>query len=192
MTKQPLRLVKCLIFLNTVACTGIANARTQYPKTCEITSNSIAKIKLGNSLNQVKAIYPNAQLARATDGDGVALITIKIGGEDLAVLYAGESDPNEKINLSKKIEQIETFNPACKTKSGIHPKASLKKSADLLGGVALIRMSEIEGRQYVEFKKPSNNITYRINYCGDFANDSMRVTNNYLSSCTLLSIAISR
>ena len=192
MFKTPCKLLKLTLILNLCGCAGIASANTGFPKTCEIAPDSIARIKLGSSLNQVKAIYPSAKLTRTFDGDGVALVSVKVGNQDLAILYAGESDPNEKINFSNKIEQIETFNPVCKTKFGIHPKLTLEKSAHLQGGVTRIRMSEIEGRQYVTFKKLSGSFNYKINYCGDFSNDSMRETTKYLPDCTILSISISR
>lgn len=190
MLKKQLTLLKVVIIFSFYADT--ASAEALFPKACDITPSSIAKIKLGTSLNQVKVIYPNAKLARVTDGDGVALVSVTVGNQDLAVVYAGEGDASEKINFSNKIEAIETFNPLCKTKLGIRPKSMLKKAAHSLGGIDNIRMSEIEGRQYVKFKKHSGNLTYRINYCGDFANDTMRETSNYLPNCNILSIAIAR
>ena len=190
MLKKPFNLLKLAFILNCFFYAGVASADVIFPKSCEITPNSIAKIRLGTSLHQIKAIYPNAKLARVTDGDGVALVSVTVGNQDLAVLYAGEEDASEKINFSKKIQAIETFNSMCKTKLSISPKSALKKAAKLLGGIEQIRMSEIEGRQYVKFKKQSGNLIYRINYCGDFANDSMRETNKYLPDCVILSIAI--
>ena len=183
-------MLKLMVFLSFIFYARIPNANELFPKSCNITTNAIAKIRLGTSLNHVKITYPSAKFARVVDGDGVALVSISISNQNLAVVYAGEEDASEKINFSKKIEVIETFNPACKTKFGIHPKTALKKAEHLLGGIQNIRMSEIEGRQYVDFKKRSSNLTYRINYCGDFANDTMRKTNKYLADCTILSIAV--
>ena len=192
MNKIQFKFLKLMVIFNFILYAGTSNAEALFPKTCEITANSIAKIKLGSSLNQIKAIYPKAKLARVVDGDGVALVSVTVSNQQLAVMYAGEGEPNDKINYTKKIEVIETFNPTCKTKVGVHPKASVKQSSDLLGGIEQIRMSEIEGRQYVKFKNSSGIFIYKINYCGDFANDSMRQTNKYLPDCTILSIAISK
>ena len=190
MLKKQFKFLKLIIIFSFCIYAGTTSAEALFPKACDITPSSIAKIRLGTSLNQIKVIYPKVKLARVTDGDGVALVSVTVGNQDLAVIYAGEYDASEKINFSKKIEAIETFNPICKTKLGIQPKTSLKKAAHLLGGIENIRMSEIEGRQYVKFKKQSGDLTYRINYCGDFANDTMRETNKYLADCVILSIAI--
>ena len=192
MHKIQFKFLKLFIIFSFILHAGITNAEALFPKTCEVTPDSIANIKLGSTLDQVKIIYPNAKLARAIDGDGVALVSLKQNNQDIAIFYAGESDASEKINFSKKIEVIETFSRVCKTKFGIRPKMALKKAAYLLGGIESIRMSEIEGRQYVKFKNSSGSFIYKINYCGDFANDSMRQTNKYLPDCTILSIAISK
>ncbi len=192
MHKIQFNLLRSVFILNLFFYAGFASAGALFPKTCEITLNSIGKIRLGTSLNQLKATYPNAKLTRVTDGDGVALISVTISNQDLVFLYAGESDASEKINFSNKIEQIETFNSTCKTKLGIHPKMALKKVASLLGNIESIRMSEIEGRQFVRFKRQSDKLIYRINYCGNFANDNMRETNKYLPDCAILSIAITQ
>ena len=183
-------LLRLIIFLNFIFYACISNAGKNLPLACEITPISIAKIKLGIRLNQIKTIYPSAKLERTSDGEGLALVSLTVGNQDLAVIYAGEDTPDDSIDLSSKVEFIETFNPVCKTKLGIHPGTTVKKAEKLLGGVDKITLSEIESRQYVDFKKQSKNYSYRIDYCGDFKNGA-RETKKYQLSCKIFSIAIS-
>ena len=182
--------MKLIIILNFIFYTSFSSAGEALPLTCEITSDSIAKVKLGSRLNQIQIIYPNAKLTRTEDGEGVALVSFAVGNQELAVIYAGEENINASINLSNKIESIETFNPICKSTLGIHPGITVKKAAKLLDGVNIITLSEIESRQYVDFKKQSKNYAYRIDYCGEFKNDA-KETKKYKLSCKIFSIIIS-
>jgi hypothetical protein len=185
-----LSLLKYAIILNVVLITSFSHATELKPHTCKITPNSIAKIKLGTCLNQIKLIYPNSILTRSTDGDGMALVSLKVGKQDLGVIYAGEEDPNSKVNLSKKIEYIETLNPRCQSTLGIHSGMLVENAAKLLGGIDEITLSEIESRQYVSFKKQPKQFIHRIDYCGEFKNDE-RITKKYQLGCKIFSIAIS-
>ena len=182
-------MLKLIIFINFIFYSTCIQAAKVAPLSCEITSYSIAKIKLNTHLNQIKTIYPNAKLTRTTDGDGAALVLVTVNKQELAIVYANEDNADAPIQLSNKIEAIETFNSACKAKFDIAPGTSVKKAALLLGGIKDIMLSEIESRQYMEFNKQPKNLIFRIDYCGNFKNDA-RHTKKYLQSCKILSIGV--
>lgn len=140
-------------------------------------------------LIEIHEVYPTAKLTRTRDGDGVALVAVIINKEDFAIIYAGEDNPYSKINLSKPVEFIETFNSSCSTKDGIRPGIQLVQAEKKLGKIKEIVQSEIEARQYATFKKTPQKVIFRIDYCGDFKND-MRRTTKYLLGCKILSIGV--
>ena len=184
-------MLKVIIILNFIFYAAASNAAEPLPLACEITSDSIAKIKLDTRLNQIKRIYPSAKLSRTSDGDGVALVLLTVNKQELAIVYANEDDPDAPIDLSNKIEAIETFNSSCKTRLGVRPGTTVKKAASLLGGIKDIMLSEIESRQFIVFKKQFENLIFRIDYCGNFKNDA-RHTKKYQQGCKILSIGVSK
>ncbi len=183
-------MLKHIIILNFVFYAAVSNAAEPLPFSCKITSDSIAKIKLNTRLNQIKTIYPSVKLTRTSDGDGAALVLVTVNKQELAIIYANEDDPDAPIDRSNKIEAIETFNSACKSRLHISPRTTVKKAASLLGGIENIMLSEIESRQYIKFKEQPKNLIYRIDYCGNFKNDA-RDTKKYLQGCKILSIGVS-
>lgn len=60
------------------------------------------------TLDEAKAALPAAVLTRTSDGEGVALVEVKLGDEQLMVLYAGEEDPAAPVDMKKRIKNIET------------------------------------------------------------------------------------
>ena len=184
-------MLKLIVILNFIFYVAVSNATERLPFSCEITSDSIAKIKLDTRLNQIKTIYPNAKLTRTSDGDGAALVLLTVNKQELAIIYANEDDPYAPIELSNEIEAIETFHPTCKAKLGIAPRTTVKKAASLLGGIQDIMQSEIESREFIKFNKQPKNLIYRIDYCGNFKNDA-RHTKKYLNGCKILSIGVSK
>ena len=184
-------LLKLIIILNFIFYAAVSNAAELLPFSCEINSDSIAKIKLDTRLNQIKKIYPTAKLTRTSDGDGAALVLLTVNNQELAIIYANEDNPDAPIDLSNKIEAIVTFNFACKSKFGIGPGTTVKKAASLLGGIEDIMLSEIESREFIEFKKQPKNLIYQIDYCGNFKND-IRHTKKYQQGCKILSIGVSK
>ena len=47
------------------------------PLDCQIQTNGIAEISLGNNLHAVQQRYPQAKITRSSDGDGAALVSCK-------------------------------------------------------------------------------------------------------------------
>ena len=186
---EKIKTLQKLLTLACFLCSSLSFANENSPLTCVITPNSVGKIKLGMRLKDIKLVYPNAKLTRTTDGDGVALIAITVNKEDLAIVYAGEENPGIPIQYSKQIEFIETLNPICRTKNGIRPSMSISAAEKILGKVTEITESEIEARQYIRFKNSTNNLNYRIDYCGKFK-EGERHTTKYEVGCKLLALSI--
>ena len=130
---------------------------------CLIQKDSIAGIKLGQSLKQVKQKFPKAKLERTSDADGVAYVAITLS-KDVLVFASqdGDDDPDAPIKLHKKIDSLSTNSPACHTASGVHPGMKIKDAEAKLGKVKKIIMSEIEAREYVTFARQPKHFTFEV------------------------------
>ena len=106
------------------------------------------------------------------------------------VLFAGEEDPSKPINWSQKISSMETFSPSYSTSLGVHPGSLVAETEKQHGKVVRIIESEIESRQFVEFKNQPRGMTFRIDYSGIFKK-GQRETVNYRPDAKILSITIS-
>lgn len=162
---------------------GIAQAA------CVIGDKSIGGVKIGSKVSEIKKVLPNATLKRAFDAEGIALISVRVKGKELMQVYAGEDDPDSKINLSKKIEFIETFNPSCKTADGMGAGVLTSVAAKKWGGVKHITKSEIESREYIEFKRPPKRWTVRIDYSGIYKAGA-NTTTQYKKNSKLLAFSV--
>ena len=141
-----------------------------------ITASGIGPIKLGATLDEARKSFPTATFERSSDGDGVALVDVKLGKEDLMTLYAEEVDSEAPIDWSKKITTIETFGAFCNTENGIHPGSGVLDVEKILGKTKEIKKSEIESREYIEFENQPKIITFRLDYTGIFKGDAMKTT----------------
>ena len=94
---------------------GIAQAQQNYL----ITKNSVGNVRLGMTVAQARKALKGFNLRRVSDGDGVALIQVRKNGKDVMHLFAGEENPEAKINEKAKIEFIEVFDGTYK-KCGRH------------------------------------------------------------------------
>ena len=129
---------------------------------CLIQKDSIAGIKLGQNLKQVKQKFPKAKMERTSD-DGVALVAITLSKDVLVFAFQdGEEDPDAPIKLHKKIDFLITNSPACHTASGVHPGMKIKDAEAKLGKVKQIIMSEIESREYAIFTRHPKHFEFRM------------------------------
>ena len=129
---------------------------------CLIQKDSIAGIKLGQSLKQVKQKFPKAKMERTSD-DGVALVAITLSKDVMVIAFqGGGDDPDSPIKLHKKIDSLETYSPACHTASGVHPGMKIKDAEAKLGKVKKIIMSEIESREYAIFTRHPKHFDFRM------------------------------
>ena len=129
---------------------------------CLIEKDSIAGIKLGQNLKQVKQKFPKAKMERTSD-DGVALVAITLS-KDILVFASqdGEEDPDAPIKFHKKIDFLETDSPACHTASGVHPGMKIKDAEAKLGKVKEVHLSAIESREYAIFTRHPQHFEFRM------------------------------
>jgi len=158
---------------------------------CAIDSNGIGGILLGMSLGNARGVIPGARLERTSDGDGAALVAVKVDTTDLLTVHAGEDDASTPIDWTKAISFIETFHPSCSTATSIRPGALVADVQGTLGPVVRIVESEIESRQYITFERQPVWMTLRLDYTGIFPAGS-RETTAFKPEARLLSISIAR
>ncbi len=157
-----------------------------------ITATSIGPVKLGMRLHEAKNALPaTAKFARTENAEGLALISVEIGNEDLMILYAGEEHFDSPIDWSRRIENIETFDPECHTAEGVHPYSLVRDIEKVYGKTKRIMVSEIESREYIDFEKQPKHFLIRSDYIGIFPTDNSRITTKFKPEGAILSIAIS-
>ena len=130
---------------------------------CLIQKDSIAGIKLGQNLKQVKHKFPKAKMERESDPEGVAYVAITLSKDVMVITHQdGDDDPDAPIKLHKKIDSLETYSPACHTASGVHPGMKIKDAEAKLGKVKKIIMSAIEAREYAIFTRHPKHFEFRM------------------------------
>ncbi len=159
--------------------------------TCLITGTAIGPLQLGVSLDEAQRLMPQASFTRTSDGEGVALVDVAVDGASLAVLYAGEEDPEKPLDLTRPIEFLETFNPACATGEGIHPGSTVEAAEAAYGAAGSIRRSEIESREYIQFEHPPAGLQFRLDYSGEFAEGESQ-TRRHAPGAKIFSISVSK
>ena len=133
---------------------------------------------------------PEAVFSRTSDGEGVALVEVKLGSEQLMVLYAGEEDPASPVDMKRKVKHIETFNSGCNTLNEVHPGMLVSDAEKILGKTTGITKSEIEQREFLHLEKQPAWLTMRIDNTGIFDGNSSETT-RFAPTAKILSIAIS-
>jgi len=156
---------------------------------CTIIENGIGPVKLGMTLFEAKRAFPNAIFSRGSDGEGVALVNVSTKESQVMVLFADEEDRNKPINWSKRISSIETYSPNCSTSLGVRPGGLVAEAEKQYGKVLKIIMSEIEARQFVEFKNQPRGMIFRIDYSGIFA-EGQSETLRYRPDAKIYSITL--
>ncbi len=136
---------------------GIAQAQPKYL----ITNNSAGNVRLGMTVDQARKALKGFSLRRTSDGDGKALIEVGKNGKAVMDLYAGEEDPDAKIDEKAKIEFIEVWDANYITSGGIRPKMLVKNAETILGKIERVFMSEIEAREFVIFKRKPKGLLFR-------------------------------
>jgi len=150
---------------NRIICAQAHNAGALYA----ITENGIGPVKLGMTLLEAKRAFPKATFSRGSDGEGVALVNVSTKESQVMVLHAGEEDKSKPINWSRRISSIETFSSNSSTSLGVRPGGLVAEAEKQYGKVLKIIMSEIEARQFAEFKNQPRGMIFRIDYSGVFS-----------------------
>lgn len=159
-----------------------------------ITHKSVGAVQLGMTVAQARKALRGFTLKRTSDGEGVALIAAVRGKETVMTFYAGEEDPDARINERAKIEFIEVWDASYKTADGVHAKMSLREAEDKYGKVTEIMLSEIESREFATFIKMPKGIMFRLmnnNGMAGIYSDNGRTSMSYSPSSYIFSISIS-
>ena len=191
-----------LIALVFVCCSAVANAaETSTPgeksagkvasaEECLVRTTGVGRVALGMTIAEAMAMYPAAKFVRTSDGDGIALVAMRVENEELMQLFANEQNPDTPIDPARKIVFIETFNPRCRTRDGLYPGLAVASAEQVAGKTVRITRSEIESREYIQFANHPQGITLRIDYSGIFA-PGTSATTQYQKGAKLFSLAIS-
>jgi hypothetical protein len=156
---------------------------------CAITENGIGPIKLGMTLLEAKRVFPKATFSRGSDGEGLAKVNVSTKEFRVMVLFAGEHDKDKPINWSKRISSIEAFSSSCSTRLGVRPGSLVAETEKRYGKVLKIVKSEIESRQFAEFRNQPRGMIFRIDYSGIFTAGQTE-TVRYHPDAKIYSIAI--
>lgn len=156
--------------------------------TCKITHQSVDAIQLGMKVKTL-ARLPNIEIKRIFDGDGIPLIEVYKNKIAFAVIYAGEENPEQKMNLNQRIISIETFNKNCFMENGIHPGMPLKELTNILGADINIQQYEIEQREYIQSSVIEDNMFIRVDGAGIYQ-ETQTVTSKIHFDATVVSIGV--
>lgn len=173
------------------AIAGIAVSKDAGDAPCTVTAHAIGPLRLGMTLAAAQQAMPQARFNRTSDGEGVALVDVAMGGESLAVAYAGEEDAEKPLDTTRVLEHLETFSATCATPEGIRPGSTVEEAEAAYGPLLAIRRSEIESREYVEFTRQPPGLQFRLDYSGEFAEGRSEST-RHAPGAKILSIAVSR
>ena len=155
-----------------------------------ISKSGMGGIRLEMTLDEARRALPVARFARASDGDGAALVEVTIGPAESMILRAEEDDPRAAIDWSKRIKTIETFSQAFHTVEGVRPGSLVRDAETVFGKTTEIRKSEIESREYIFFETQPAYLTFRLDYTGIFSAGT-RKTREFEPRAKILSIAVS-
>ncbi len=165
------------------------------PANFSITKTSAGDIRLGTTIAQARSAMKGMTFERTSDGEGVALISVKQGDVQLMTLYADEADPQSPIDETARIINIEVWDPRFKTANGIHPNMKLVDLEKILGKVKKIIRSEIESREYAEFATKTDDFTFRLmgpnSNAGIYPKDT-RETTRYVANSYIYTISIAQ
>ena len=154
-----------------------------------ITSEGMAGLTLGTTLEQTRRTLKGVLFERTSDGDGAALVTVTLPGGHHVVLFANEEDPDTSIDWTRRIAVIEAFEPAFATAEGVRVGMLVTDVAARFGPVREIVKSEIESREYVTFERQPKAFRFRLDYSGQF--DGSNRTTKHRADAKIFSIAVS-
>jgi hypothetical protein len=127
-----------------------------------VTGSAAGPVRLGMTVANVRTVMPGVILERTQDGEGLALISVRRGEDELMTLYAGEDDPETDVDEKRKVEFIQVWDPIFVTAEGVHAEMPLSEAERHLGRLTEVVLSEIEMREFAEFTKKTPGIQYRV------------------------------
>lgn len=120
---------------------------------CLVSAQGIGGVRLGMSTAEVQHRWPQAEISRRRDAEGVALIRIRLSPQVVIDAFANEEDPEDPINRAAKFTWLSTMSPACRTAGGVQPGMRLRQAAQKLGTLKKMTLTEIEMREFAEFAR---------------------------------------
>ena len=129
---------------------------------CLVTDSAIGKLKLGMTVGEAKTAWPEAAFSRTSDGEGVALIDVSVGGDQMVIAYAGEENAEAAVDSTKPFTNLETFSDKCGTANGVRPGMAVSDAEKIMGKTRSVATSEIESREYIEFERQPVWMTIRL------------------------------
>ncbi|HEX6280154.1 MAG TPA: hypothetical protein VFZ49_09105 [Pyrinomonadaceae bacterium] len=182
-------MTKRTIILSTISFLYLASVSVNAQANL-ITPNSAGKVKLGMTIAEVRKAVAPMKLSRTSDGEGVALIAVKQGKNEVMTIYANEEDRDAPIDNKAKVDQIWVWSKAYKTANGVHPGMLVSKAENILGPVKEIMRSEIESREFADFTNQPDGLSLRLDIgSGDFPAGSSTTT-KYTPSAKIFSIEV--
>ncbi len=165
------------------------------PANYSITKTSAGDIRLGTTIAEARSAMKGMTFERTSDGEGVALVSVKQGDVQLMTLFADEYEPQRPIDETARIINIEVWDQRFKTAAGIHPNMKLVDVEKILGKVTKIITSEIEAREYADFTAKSDGFIYRLmgpdSNAGIYA-EGKRETTRYVANAYIYTISIAQ
>ena len=181
-----------LIAALTLFLSAVSNAQSKSSNNL-ITSDSAGAVRLGMTVAQAGKTLKGMTLERATDGEGIALIAVKKGDKTLMTFYAGEENPESKIDEKAKIEQIEVWDKSYRTAKGVYVGMLVSNVEKKYGKVRQIILSELESREYAAFVNHPKGMDFRLmndnSTAGVYAN-RQTTTTKYAKNTYLFSILV--
>lgn len=153
------RIVFCALFIVLFAAGSVSiNAQ----QTNLITGNSAGNVRIGMTVGESRTALRGFSFSRASDGEGIALVEIKLRNQTQMTLYAGEFDANAAIDNAAKIEFIEVWGRNYRTAEGVFPGMRIQEAEREYGQILSIMRSEIEAREFGRFTKQPTGMDFRL------------------------------
>lgn len=195
----PFRVLPALmvaLLLSMPACTpaggGGPKRRADGPSpvdTLLMTAEGVGRVKIGMTLEEARRVSPGARFERTSDGEGIALVTMTLGGGARLMLYADERDARAPIAFERRVEFIEVSDSVFHTADGTRPGALVADVAAKYGHVRMILRSEIEQREFLECEGQPDWLTLRLGP-GAIYPEGDRATTLFAPETRILSMSV--
>jgi hypothetical protein len=147
-----------------------------------MTADGVGRVKIGMTLEE-------ARFERTSDGEGIALVTMTLGGSERLTLYADERDARAPIAFERRVEFIEVSDSVFHTADGTRPGALVADVAAKYGHVRMILRSEIEQREFLECEGQPDWLTLRLGP-GAIYPEGDRATTLFAPETRILSMSV--
>jgi hypothetical protein len=169
----------------------IAAAAASAADSLLLTAEGVGHVRIGMTLDEVRAALPGVTFERISDGEGIALVRIARGVGPSITVYANEPDATKPIDGRSRIEFIQVSDPAFYTADGTRPGTLVADVVRRFGPVRRIFISEIEQREFLECEGQPDWLSLRIGP-GAIYPGNENVTTQFAPDTKILSMAIAR